>query len=168
MSLQRNTTIAVILAIVVIIIFVTLGFFGIRSLGGPSVELSGPQAILDELQKTGTVSGLHIYDFTVGTGEEVQNGNLIAVHYTGVLPDGTVFDSSYDRGEPIVFQLGAGQVIQGWEQGLQGMRVGGRRLIAIPPDLAYGANSVGSIPANATLIFDVELVQILPAATPAQ
>lgn len=153
-----------ILAIVVIIIFVALGFFGVRSFGGPSVELSGPQAILDELQQTGAVSALHTYDFTVGTGEEAKNGDLIAVHYTGVLPDGTVFDSSYDRGEPLVFQLGAGQVIQGWEQGLRGIRVGGRRLIAIPPSLGYGANSIGSIPANATLIFDVELIQILPVA----
>jgi len=162
MSTQRNTRIAITLAIIVIILFIALGFFGVRSFNSQPDTLAGSQAILDELQATGTVSELRTYDFAVGTGREAKSGDTILVHYIGVLPDGTVFDSSRSRGEPFLFQLGAGQVIQGWEQGFAGMKVGGRRLIAIPPALGYGAQGVGTIPPNATLIFDVELLQILP------
>jgi peptidylprolyl isomerase len=102
-----------------------------------------------------------IEDLQVGTGAEAVPGATITVNYTGTLTDGTVFDSSYQRNEPFTLQLGAGAVIPGWEQGLQGMKVGGKRRLTIPPALGYGAQGAGtSIPPNATLIFDVELLKV--------
>lgn len=96
-----------------------------------------------------------------GAGAEAQNGQVVSVHYTGTLTDGTVFDSSIPRGEPITFTLGVGQVIQGWDLGVLGMKVGEKRTLTIPPELGYGANGAGNvIPPNATLMFDVELVAI--------
>ena len=163
MKSQKNTMIAVILGVVVVALFLVLGFFGLRStaVGPTTAPSAGPQAILDELSATGTVADLRTFDVVVGDGAEAQSGDVLLVHYTGVLPDGTVFDSSRDRGQPFSFQLGAGQVIQGWERGFSGMHVGGRRILAIPPTLGYGSRANGVIPADATLIFDVELLQII-------
>jgi len=107
-----------------------------------------------------TPTGLVTEDLVVGTGAAAQTGDNVSVNYTGWLTDGTQFDSSYDRGQPFTFQLGVGSVIQGWDQGIVGMKVGGKRRMTIPPDLAYGASGRGSIPPNATLIFEVELVEI--------
>jgi peptidylprolyl isomerase len=104
--------------------------------------------------------GVKATDLKVGSGEIAEPGDIVTAHYTGKLPDGTVFDSSKDRGQPISFILGAGQVIKGWDQGLQGMRVGGERTLVISPEYGYGNHAVGSIPANSTLIFDVELVNV--------
>lgn len=110
--------------------------------------------------------GLIIEDVQIGQGAAAKAGDLLSVHYTGRLENGTVFDSSYPRGQAFLFQLGAGQVIQGWDQGLVGMRVGGKRKLTIPPALAYGDRAVGSvIPPNSTLLFEVEL---LDARTQAQ
>ncbi len=96
-----------------------------------------------------------------GQGKEVKNNDTLAVHYSGYLEDGTKFDSSLDRGEPFVFQIGQGRVIQGWEKGLLGMKVGEKRKITIPPEMGYGSSGVGGvIPPNATLIFEVELFGI--------
>jgi FKBP-type peptidyl-prolyl cis-trans isomerase len=106
------------------------------------------------------VTGLQIEEIKVGTGAAAQNGNVVSVHYTGTLLDGTKFDSSVDRGQPFSFTLGAGQVIQGWEEGLLGMKVGGKRKLRIPPDMAYGDRALGPIPANSTLIFEVELLGV--------
>jgi FKBP-type peptidyl-prolyl cis-trans isomerase len=103
---------------------------------------------------------VEMQDTVVGKGAEAVNGKSVTVHYTGTLKDGTKFDSSVDRKEPFTFTLGAGQVIKGWEQGILGMKVGGKRKLTIPPELAYGANAVGAIPANSTLIFDVELLEV--------
>jgi hypothetical protein len=103
---------------------------------------------------------LVIEDLVVGSGATATLGNKITVHYTGQLIDGTVFDSSYDRGEPFSLTLGTSQVIPGWEQGLQGMKVGGRRKLTIPSYLAYGSSAVGIIPPDSTLVFEVELVSI--------
>ena len=107
------------------------------------------------------MTDLKIEDEVVGTGPEVKAGQTAVVHYTGWLTDGTKFDSSKDRGQPFSFKLGAGQVIQGWDQGVQGMKVGGKRKLTIPPQLGYGAKGAGGvIPPNATLVFEVELLDI--------
>lgn len=107
-----------------------------------------------------TASGLQYEDLVVGTGAEAKAGNTVSVHYTGWLTDGTKFDSSLDRNEPFEFQLGAGMVIPGWDEGVAGMKVGGKRKLTIPPDLGYGASGAGPIPANSTLIFEVELLEV--------
>jgi len=110
-------------------------------------------------QPTTTPSGLQYWDIVVGTGPAATPGNVVKVHYTGFLTTGEKFDSSRDRGEPFSFPLGGGQVIKGWDEGVAGMKVGGQRQLRIPPALGYGANGAGSaIPPNATLIFDVELL----------
>ncbi|MEK7185450.1 MAG: FKBP-type peptidyl-prolyl cis-trans isomerase [Patescibacteria group bacterium] len=104
---------------------------------------------------------LKVVDVVVGGGAEAVAGKTIVVNYTGKLVDGTIFDSSYPRGEAFEFVLGAGQVISGWDTGVAGMKVGGKRVLTIPPDLAYGNRAVGAvIPANSTLIFEVELVDV--------
>lgn len=103
---------------------------------------------------------LKIEILTEGSGAVAASGNIVSVHYTGALEDGTKFDSSMDRGEPFVFQLGGGMVIKGWEQGLLGMKVGEKRKLTIPSSLGYGQTGVGPIPPNATLIFEVELLGI--------
>jgi len=108
-----------------------------------------------------TASGLKYVDQVVGTGEAPQPGDFVKVHYTGTLQDGKQFDSSLDRNEPFVFQIGVGQVIPGWDEGVLSMKVGGKRRLTIPPDLGYGASGAGNvIPPNATLIFEVELLEI--------
>lgn len=106
-------------------------------------------------------SGLKYVDHVIGTGPTPQAGQTIAVHYTGRLTDGTKFDSSIDRGQPFVFQVGVGKVIKGWDEGLLNMRVGGKRTLTIPPHLGYGQRGAGDvIPPNATLVFEVELLEI--------
>lgn len=105
-----------------------------------------------------TASGLEYEDVVIGTGASPTKGKNVKVHYTGTLTNGTKFDSSVDRGQPYEFPIGMGRVIQGWDEGLMTMKVGGKRKLRIPPLLGYGANPNGKIPANATLLFDVELV----------
>lgn len=104
--------------------------------------------------------GLKVQDLTVGTGSEVKPGDTVAVNYLGTLENGDKFDSSYDRNQPFVTQIGVGRVIKGWDKGIVGMKVGGKRKLIIPPGLGYGTQSAGSIPPNSTLIFEVELVAI--------
>lgn len=108
-----------------------------------------------------TPSGLQYRDDQLGTGPEAKAGDHAVVHYTGVLENGKKFDSSRDRSEPFEFALGAGMVIRGWDEGVQGMRVGGKRTLVIPPELGYGTRGAGAvIPPNATLTFDVELLEV--------
>ena len=112
-------------------------------------------------QPTVTDSGLQMIDIEAGTGDEAQNGQTVSAHYTGWLADGTQFDSSVDRGQPITFILGSGQLIPGFDEGVVGMKVGGTRRLIIPPDLAYGAEGrPPTIPANAELTFDIQLVSV--------
>lgn len=99
-------------------------------------------------------------DLVVGTGATAAVGDTVTVQYVGTLTNGTKFDSSYDRNQPFVFRVGAGQVIAGWDQGVPGMKVGGKRRLTIPPSLGYGNQAVGPIPANSTLVFDIDLVSI--------
>ena len=110
-------------------------------------------------------SGLQIEDVVVGSGDEATAGRNVKVHYTGWLykdgAAGAKFDSSKDRGQPFVFPLGAGHVIRGWDEGVVGMKVGGKRTLIIPPELGYGARGAGGvIPGNATLLFEVELLGV--------
>ncbi|MFH1161826.1 MAG: FKBP-type peptidyl-prolyl cis-trans isomerase [Candidatus Jorgensenbacteria bacterium] len=108
------------------------------------------------------LDGLKINDLVVGAGAEAKVGQTVTVNYVGTLVDGTKFDSSYDRGQPFSFSLGAGQVIKGWDEGVAGMKVGGKRQLTIPPELGYGSAGAGGglIPQNATLIFEVELLGV--------
>lgn len=108
-----------------------------------------------------TESGLKYADLQVGEGASPEKGDTVVVQYTGRLEDGTVFDSSYQRSQPFSFTLGVGQVIQGWDEGVSSMQVGGKRRLVIPPELAYGSRGAGGvIPPNATLEFDVELLDV--------
>ena len=109
---------------------------------------------------TTSPSGLQYREDAVGEGREARAGDTVSVHYTGTLQNGSKFDSSRDRGQPLQFPLGAGHVIKGWDEGVAGMKIGGRRTLVIPPELGYGARGVGPIPPNSTLLFDVELVGI--------
>lgn len=120
-----------------------------------------PSAVNNATATRTTSSGLKIQDLVVGTGAVAKSGENVTVHYRGTLTDGTQFDASYDRGEPFSFDLGAGQVIRGWDEGVVGMRVGGKRKLTIPPSLGYGASGAGGvIPPNATLVFEVELLKV--------
>ena len=126
------------------------------------IETKEPPKIPDYKQsdiKT-TSSGLKYVILEEGDGPSPEKGDTVQVHYTGWLEDGTMFDSSHDRGEPIEFQIGGGRIIRGWDEGVKMMKVGGHRMLIIPPKLGYGARQVGPIPANSTLFFEVELVSI--------
>ena len=113
------------------------------------------------MSTTTTASGLVIEELVQGDGALAASGQRVTVHYTGWLTNGTKFDSSKDRNDPFVFGLGQGQVIRGWDEGVQGMQVGGKRKLTIPPELGYGARGAGGvIPPNATLLFEVELLGV--------
>jgi peptidylprolyl isomerase len=108
------------------------------------------------------MTGLQIEDIVEGTGDSPKKGQTVVVHYTGWLTDGKKFDSSVDRGQPFEFNIGVGQVIKGWDEGVLTMKVGGKRKLTIPPEMAYGDRDVGGglIPANSTLVFEVELLDL--------
>jgi peptidylprolyl isomerase len=106
--------------------------------------------------------GLIVDDFLIGTGEEAKPGSEVSVQYTGTLDDGTVFDTSKTRNRPYTFTVGEGRVIKGWDQGLPGMKVGGKRRLTVPSDLAYGPRAKGKIPANSQLTFTIELIEVVP------
>ncbi len=126
-----------------------------------SLLLLGLVACGSSSQLTEPPPQVTIDDLIVGTGAAATTGNTVTVNYVGRLQNGTQFDSSYDRGQPFTFRLGVGQVIAGWDQGVPGMRVGGKRRLTIPPSLGYGSQGYGAIPPNSTLVFDIELVSIV-------
>lgn len=146
-KLSKNEWIATIVAIFVV------GFFFVFG-----------QSLVSIFNNTNTNmtqgSGLGIQDIVVGTGESAMVGSRVVVHYTGRFTDGTVFDSSVSRNEPLQFVLGSEEIIQGWNDGVVGMRVGGKRVLSIPPELGYGYQDFGPIPGGSTLIFEVELLKV--------
>lgn len=148
---------AVIVLVVGIIALVIASIFIFRITDG---FLQAGDTKQESMNDSKTVTELKIEDIEAGTGQEVKSGDTVVIHYKGTLTDGTKFDSSYDRGTPFETQIGVGQVIKGWDEGVVGMKVGGKRKLTIPPDMGYGAQAVGPIPANSTLIFEVELIGV--------
>jgi len=149
---EKNT----ILTISIIVVLILVGYFAFKNTNNEEKNIN-----VDKIQEnTELTMELQINTTREGDGEEIQNGQTAVVNYTGTLDDGTVFDSSIPRGEPFSFILGAGQVIEGWDKGVLGMKVGGTRILIIPSDLAYGDGGRGPIPPGATLTFEVELVEI--------
>ncbi len=126
--------------------------------GDPETLTYAPSLSVDLAAMEKRPSGLYVQDLVVGTGAPVDSMTTAMVHYTGWLADGTKFDSSRDRQEPFVFTVGIGQVIPAWDEGVRGMRVGGKRRLVSPPILAYGNTRTGPIPASSTLIFEVEVL----------
>ncbi len=128
--------------------------------GGDNIEQNRVAAYTEAADNDGNIKKLVIDDIKLGSGAEVKKGDTVEVHYVGTLQNGTQFDSSYSRGETFSFIVGEGRVISGWEQGLVGMKVGGERILVIPPELGYGSTPIGPIPANSTLVFKIELISI--------
>jgi len=143
-----------------VVFFLFFAFLAVASLAAGQTDNSSPTKV--EGKPKSTASGVQYWDLKAGTGVTATNGKTVTVHYTGWLAsNGKKFDSSVDRGQPFMFQLGAGHVIKGWEEGVAGMKVGGKRQLRIPPELGYGARGAGGvIPPNATLLFDVELLDV--------
>lgn len=162
----------VVIGIAVIVALVVVGFFAWRFMGANNLESSMEENTTGQQQQATTTDanvvdlggGLFVRDITVGTGAEAVNGTRVYAKYVGRLTDGTVFDASELHAETkdtgFSFVLGNDQVIQGWHKGILGMKVGGQRLIQVPPELAYGAQAYGPIPANSTLVFAIELVKV--------
>lgn len=148
MKLEKKEWVAVVVALFVV------GFFFVF---GPSlISLFTNQMNIVNTQKPEILAK----DLIIGVGKEALVGDRIIVHYTGRFVDGRTFDSSVGRGEPFQFILGGGQVIEGWDKGLVGMREGGKRILSVPPELGYGMNDYGPIPGGSTLMFEVELLKV--------
>jgi len=168
--MSKNTIIF--LVIVLIIVIAVIWFFSsnakppVQQNGAPQQEQQNQQAeqpseSTQQNLSTYDIQGMKVEVLKEGTGPEAKVGDTVSVHYTGTLLNGTKFDSSVDRGQPFSFVLGQNRVIKGWELGVLGMKVGEKRKLTIPPELAYGNQAVGGvIPANSTLVFDVELLGI--------
>ena len=150
----RNQRIAIIVIVVLLLV-------GVAYLVWSAASNKSVGNLPDLSNMTTTASGLQYKDTLVGDGAEVTPGKTVSVHYTGWLQNGVKFDSSLDRGQPFSLNVGLGQVIAGWDEGLVGMKEGGKRLLVIPPELGYGAaGSPPVIPPNATLIFEVEVLEV--------
>lgn len=154
--MNKSFTIFALVCILVLGVFVYFIFgFNQGASYSTSTTDTPPQATTETVP-----ADLKIEDTQEGTGQEVKSGDTVVIHYKGTLTDGTQFDSSYDRGEPYETPIGVGAVIKGWDLGVVGMKVGGKRTLTIPPSLGYGAQSSGQIPPNSTLIFELELVGV--------
>lgn len=155
-KLSKNEKVAVVVSIGVAIFFLVISFQSLisNSINNQEIGISRE----DNVQMS--LNSLILQDLEIGTGSVAENGKTVSVHYTGQLSDGTIFDSSLINGVPFSFVLGSGQVIEGWEQGILGMKVGGKRILIIPPELAYGNQGVGPILPNSTLIFEVNLIDV--------
>ena len=141
-----------------VLVVVILGLVYLAFFRKPDEQRNTDQNTMPQIQKFS--DKLIIKDIKIGTGPAAQNSDILSVNYIGTLSNGEKFDSSYDRGQPFSFTLGHGQVIQGWEMGITGMKVGGKRKLTIPYQLAYGETGQGPIPPKTTLIFEVELLSI--------
>ncbi len=161
MSKVKIVLIIVILIFVALIAFIFLKDGNKKEINPSLIETqSSPSDIINQ-EKEKDMNQLKIEDIKIGTGEEAVSGKKVTVDYLGTLENGTKFDSSYDRKQPFSFNLGVGEVIKGWDLGVSGMKVGGKRRLTIPPDLGYGENGAGGvIGPNATLIFEVELLKV--------
>lgn len=151
--------------IIIVLLVLILGMVGIVFITArpkSTPETSQEIVVNDSEQNETNMQDIEINDIQEGEGEAVQEGDSVLVHYSGRLEDGTVFDSSYERDEPFPFTVGEGMVIEGWEKGLVGMKVGGKRELIIPPEMGYGQRGTpdGTIPPNSTLIFEIELLEI--------
>ncbi|MFA5098914.1 MAG: FKBP-type peptidyl-prolyl cis-trans isomerase [Candidatus Paceibacterota bacterium] len=160
--MNKNLTILlVIMAIVIALVGVYL-FMGNKNEDETGENLNNNINNQNQMENKTLEDGLQIIDEVIGTGAEAKAGDIVSVNYIGTLENGKKFDSSYDRNQPFSFTLGIGQVIRGWDEGVAGMKIGGKRKLVIPPALAYGSQEVGNglIPANSTLIFEVELLGV--------
>ena len=150
----------IVLGVLIAGLIYVLFFSGGKEINPKTTQTQTENKKMDTNQSTDS-GKLVIEDIKVGEGKEVKSGDTVVMHYSGTLTDGTKFDSSYDRNEPFTTQIGVGQVIKGWDEGVPGMKIGGKRKLTIPSDLGYGASGAGAvIPPNSPLIFDVELLGI--------
>lgn len=136
------------------------GIVFVDNVTGNTVTHSRTEALEEAIDKNGNFTRMVIDDIKRGSGAEVKEGDTVAVHYAGRLQNGQEFDNSRKRGDTFEFVVGGGQVIKGWEEGLVGMKVGGERILVIPPEKGYGEQGIGPIPGGATLIFSIELIEI--------
>lgn len=158
---MNKTSLISLIGGVVIIVVIVIVAAKYNAANNPSLNSSANTQDQNQNQtETPNTDKVQIEDIVVGEGAEIQNGQTAVVHYVGTLTNGTQFDSSRDRGTPFEFVLGTGNVIQGWHEGVAGMRVGGKRKLTIPPSLGYGNMAQGDIPANSTLVFEIELLDI--------
>ena len=152
----------IITASLIVIFILAIYFLTNKNPNNPEVQNSAsisPTITMPTLAPS-KVTELKIEDIKIGTGSAVKSGDTVSMNYVGTLEDGTKFDSSYDRNQPFETKIGVGQVIEGWDKGILGMKIGGKRKLTIPYQMAYGENGYGPIPAKATLIFEVELLSI--------
>lgn len=157
---MKNTVAAVGAAVLAVVVIALVATFSLAAQRNAAEAPSGSLGKKDN-QEAKQVDELKIETLEEGTGREAQKGDRVQVHYRGTLLNGEQFDASYDRGEPFTFNLGAGEVIKGWDEGVAGMKEGEKRKLVIPPDMAYGQSGSGSIPPNSPLVFEVELIKVL-------
>lgn len=155
----------IITAIIVFVVIIAAGMGLMYTSAQTSAKPAGtptPSQLPSAASSATNKGKLQVTDEKIGTGPSAKQGDTVTVNYVGTLNNGTQFDSSYARHQPFTFTLGAGQVIKGWDLGVVGMKVGGKRKLIIPPDLGYGNAAQGSIPPNSTLIFEIQLLSIKP------